>query len=288
MDSLVFAWQHLPSHISPSLFSIGSFQLRWYSLMYLVAFAVVYGLFYFRIRRQEIPLKLEVFQDYLVWAMIGVIAGARLGYALFYNFDYYLSHPLEIILPFDFSDGIRFVGLSGMSYHGGLIGVVLVTILFCRKKGLPVWRFGDWICAAAPLGYMFGRLGNFINGELWGRATTMPWGMFFPLDATQTLRHPSQLYEAFFEGLFLFTVLWLIRKRNPFDGFAVGLYIFGYGLVRFFIEFYREPDAHLGFVLGFNTMGQVLCVAMMLAGTAIVLWRKKSGQATVKKRRSHG
>ncbi len=276
MESLVSLWQHLPSHISPTLFSIGSFQLRYYSLMYLVAFAVVYILFAYRIKRKEIRLTTEVFQDYLVWAMIGVIAGARVGYALFYNFSYYIAHPLEIIMPFDFSNGFRFVGLSGMSYHGGLIGVVLVTLIFCYKRKINIWQFGDWICTAAPLGYMFGRLGNFINGELWGRATTVPWGMYFPLDASQSLRHPSQLYEALFEGLFLFMVLWLIRRRNPFDGFMIGLYLFGYGLVRFIIEFFREPDAHLGFVLGFNTMGQILCILMMLAGMAVILWRKQA------------
>lgn len=244
--------------------------------MYLVAFAVVYFLFAYRIKRKEIPLTTEILQDYLVWAMVGLIIGGRFGYALFYNFNHYMSHPLEIIIPFDFSNGFRFVGLSGMSYHGGLIGVALVTLLFCRKHKIRYWQFGDWLCAAAPLGYMFGRFGNFINGELWGRVTTMPWGMYFPLDATQSLRHPSQLYEALFEGLFLFVILWLLRKRNPFDGFMIGLYIFGYGLARFIIEFFREPDAHLGFVLAFNTMGQVLCIVMMLAGIAIILWRKQA------------
>lgn len=276
MESFISAWQQLPSHISPTLFSIGSFQLRFYSLMYIVAFAVVYALFAYRIKRKEIKLTTEIMQDYLVWAMIGVIIGGRFGYALFYNFNYYMSHPLEIVIPFDFSNGIRFVGLSGMSYHGGLIGVILLTFLFCRKYKINPWQFGDWICAAAPLGYMFGRFGNFINGELWGRVTTVPWGMYFPLDATRSLRHPSQLYEALFEGLFLFIVLWLMRKRNPFDGFMMGLYIFGYGLVRFIIEFFREPDAHLGFVLGFNTMGQVLCTLMMMAGIGVIVLRKQA------------
>ena len=274
MESFITSWQQLPSHISPTLFSIGSFQLRYYSLMYMVAFAVVYVLFAYRMKRKEITLTIEIFQDYLVWAMLGVIVGGRLGYALFYNFSYYAAHPLAIILPFDFSNGFRFVGLSGMSYHGGLIGVVLVTIYFCRKHQIKFWQFGDWLSAAAPLGYMFGRLGNFLNGELWGRVTTVSWGMYFPLDSTGGLRHPSQLYEALFEGLFLFFVLWLIRKRNPFDGFMVGLYLFGYGLVRFFIEFFREPDAHLGFVLAFISMGQVLCIIMMMAGLAVILWRK--------------
>ncbi len=276
MESFISAWQHLPSHISPTLFSIGSFQLRYYSLMYLVAFAVAYLLFAYRIKRKEIELTTETLQDYLVWAMLGLIIGARFGYALFYNFGYYSSHPLEIILPFDFTGGFRFVGLSGMSYHGGLIGVALVTFYFCHKRGINWLQFGDWLCAAAPLGYMFGRFGNFLNGELWGRVTTASWGMYFPLDATKSLRHPSQLYEALLEGLFLFIVLWLIRKRNPFDGFMIGLYIFGYGLVRFIIEFFREPDAHLGFVLGFNTMGQVLCIFMMMAGLAFILWRKQA------------
>ena len=275
MDSFINAWQHLPSQISPTLFSIGSFQLRYYSLMYLVAFAVAYALFVYRIKHKEIKLTTEILQDYMVWAMLGLIIGARVGYALFYNFSYYTSHPLEIIMPFDFSNGFRFVGLSGMSYHGGFIGVALATIYFCRTRNINWWQFGDWLCAAAPLGYMFGRFGNFLNGELWGRVTTVPWGMYFPLDSTMSLRHPSQLYEAMLEGLFLFAVLWWMRKRNPFDGFMIGLYIFGYGLVRFIIEFFREPDAHLGFVLGFNTMGQVLCILMMLAGIAVILWRKQ-------------
>jgi phosphatidylglycerol:prolipoprotein diacylglycerol transferase len=275
MESFISAWQHLPSQISPTLFSIGSFQLRYYSLMYLVAFAVVYLLFAYRIKRREIKFTTDMMQDYMVWAMIGLIVGGRLGYALFYNFSYYMSHPLEIIMPFDFSNGFRFVGLSGMSYHGGLIGVLLVTIYFCRKRQINWWQFGDWLCAAAPLGYMFGRFGNFLNGELWGRVTTAPWGMYFPMDATGSLRHPSQLYESLFEGLFLFVVLWGMRKRSPFDGFLIGLYVFGYGLVRFIIEFFREPDAHLGFVLGFNTMGQVLCTLMMLAGIAVMLWRRQ-------------
>jgi len=275
MNSFIQIWQHLPDHISPTLFSIGAFQLRYYSLMYLVAFTVVYLLFLFRIKRKEISVTAEFFQDYLVWAMVGLIVGARFGYALFYNFSYYLQHPLEIVVPFDMSNGFRFVGLSGMSYHGGLIGVVLVTIYYCRKQKIDIWQFGDWLCAAAPLGYMFGRIGNFLNGELWGRMTDVPWGMFFPMDATQALRHPSQLYEALFEGLFLFCILWPLRKKNPFPGFSVGLYIIGYGLVRFIIEFFREPDAHLGFIIWFNTMGQLLCLAMMLAGLVILIWRRR-------------
>jgi phosphatidylglycerol:prolipoprotein diacylglycerol transferase len=208
--------------------------------------------------------------------MLGVIIGGRFGYALFYNFDYYVQHPLEIILPFDFSHGVKFVGISGMSYHGGLIGVVIAFILFCRKRKFNFWHFGDLFGPAIPLGYTFGRIGNFINGELWGRVTTVPWGMYFPLDSTNSLRHPSQLYEALFEGIFLFILLWLISKKKIFDGFLVGFYIFGYGFVRFFIEFFREPDSQLGLVLGFMSMGQVLCLLMMAAGVSILIWRKNA------------
>ncbi|MGP8152670.1 MAG: prolipoprotein diacylglyceryl transferase [Smithella sp.] len=276
MESLINTWQQLPSHISPALFSIGSFQLRYYSLMYLVAFAIVYFLTLYRIKYENYEYAVETVQDYLVWAMLGLICGGRFGYALFYNFSYYFKHPLEIILPFDFSNGFKFVGLSGMSYHGGLVGIVIVTFLFCRKHKINVWHFVDMFCPAIPLGYTFGRIGNFINGELYGRVTTIPWGMYFPLDPTHSLRHPSQLYEAVFEGIVLFTLLWLIRKKKSFDGFLIGIYICGYGFVRFFIEFFREPDYQLGFVLGFMSMGQVLCMLMIMAGITILVWRKNA------------
>jgi phosphatidylglycerol:prolipoprotein diacylglycerol transferase len=275
MESLIKAWQQIPAQINPAIFSIGSFQLRYYSLMYIVAFVIVYFLVLYRIKHEKYKYTAENIQDYLVWAMIGLLIGGRLGYALFYNFGYYFQHPLEIILPFDFSNGIRFIGISGMSYHGGLIGVIVMTILFCRKRKIKFWQFADLLCPAIPLGYTFGRIGNFINGELFGRVTTVPWGMYFPLDWTRSLRHPSQLYEALFEGIVLFILLWLIRKKKMFDGFLIGIYICGYGFVRFFIEFFREPDYQLGFVLGFMSMGQVLCSLMMIAGITIIVRRKQ-------------
>ncbi|NTW76865.1 MAG: prolipoprotein diacylglyceryl transferase [Syntrophaceae bacterium] len=275
MEDFINIWQNIPAQISPILFSIGSFQLRYYSLMYIIAFALVYIIVSLRIKHEKYEYTAETIQDYMVWAMLGVIFGGRLGYVLFYNFSYYLQHPLEIILPFDFSNGIKFIGLSGMSYHGGLIGVAAVSIYFCLKQKINFWRFADLFVPAVPLGYTFGRIGNFINGELFGRATTMPWGMYFPLDPTQQLRHPSQLYEAFFEGIVLFVILWLLRKKKHFDGYLLGIYICGYGFVRFIIEFFREPDYQLGFVLGFLSMGQVLCLLMILCGTAILLGRKK-------------
>jgi phosphatidylglycerol---prolipoprotein diacylglyceryl transferase len=270
MESFIHLWQHLPSHISPNIFSIGSFQLRYYSLMYIVAFVIVYFLVLYRIKSEKYKYTPENIQDYLVWAMIGVLLGARIGDVLIYNFSYFAQHPLEIFLPFDFSNGIRFTGISGMSYHGGVIGVIIMSILFCRKRKIEFWKFADLICPAIPLGYTFGRIGNFINGELFGRVTSMPWGMYFPLDPTSSLRHPSQLYEAFFEGIFLFIVLWIIRKKNLFDGALLSLYIFGYGLVRFMIEFFREPD----YIVGPISIGQFLCFLMMLGGIGLLIWRK--------------
>jgi phosphatidylglycerol:prolipoprotein diacylglycerol transferase len=270
MESLVNTWQQLPSHISPALFSIGSFQLRYYSLMYLVGFAIVYFLTVYRIKDESYEYTAETLQDYLVWAMFGMIIGARLGEVLIYNFSYFAHHPLEIFLPFTFSNGVHFTGISGMSYHGGVIGVLFVSIWFFRKKKIDFWKFADLIVPSIPLGYTFGRIGNFINGELWGRVTTMPWGMYFPLDPTQSLRHPSQLYEAFFEGIVLFIILWLMRKKSYFDGYLLGLYIFGYGLARFMIEFFREPD----FMVGPISIGQVLCALMMATGIMIIIWRR--------------
>jgi phosphatidylglycerol:prolipoprotein diacylglycerol transferase len=238
--------------------------------MYLVAFAVTYMLVLSRINNEKITtFKKEVIDNYFIWAIISVLIGGRLGYALFYNLSYYLQHPLEIILPFDIDNGFQYTGLYGMSYHGALIGVVLASIGFCLKYKLNFWSFVDLLAPVVPLGYTFGRLGNFINGELYGRVTTMPWGMYFPLDSAHQLRHPSQLYEALFEGLFLFVILWSLRKKVTIPGVLFSFYLIGYGSIRFILEFFREPDQQLGFILGPFSMGQVLCFAMILTGTVI-------------------
>jgi phosphatidylglycerol:prolipoprotein diacylglycerol transferase len=276
MEELIALWRHLPSHMNPNLLEIGSFQLRYYSLMYLAAFATTYFLVMYRIRREGYPYTAEQVQDLFVWAIFGVIFGGRLGYVLFYNLGYYLKHPLEIIFPFSFSGGFHFIGISGMSFHGGAIAVVIAGIIFCRRRNMAFWRVADLFCPSIPLGYTFGRIGNFINGELYGRATTSAWGMVFPNDPLRLLRYPSQLYEAFFEGIVLFVVLWLIRKKSPFDGALLAFYLIGYGTVRFFIEFYREPDAQLGFVLGPFSMGQILCFVMIAAGAVIYAIRRSA------------
>ena len=262
-------WQTLPYKISPYLIQINGFGIRYYSLMYLVAFASVYLLIRYRLTRENHPWTMEMIQDFLIWAALGVILGGRLGYVLFYNLPYYAAHPLEIFLPFSFSNGVRFTGITGMSFHGGLIGVATVFALFCRKHRINLWSFSDLIVPAVPLGYFFGRLGNFFNGELFGTPTTLPWGMLFPADPTRTLRHPSQLYEPFFQGILLFVLLWPFRNRPWARHRIFALYLTGYGMFRFFIEFVRQPDAHLETVALGMTMGQILCGIMVLTGMAI-------------------
>lgn len=277
MARLVGFWQHIPEHISPAFLEIGSFQLRYYGLMYLVAFSVVYLLVVHRIRNEQFEYSKETIQDYFVWAIAALLIGARLGYVLFYNLDYYVAHPLAIVFPFDISDGFRFVGISGLSYHGGLVAIILVSIFFFRRHQINFWRFGDLFCPAIPLGYTFGRIGNFLNGELYGRVTDVWWGMYFPLDPLHALRHPSQLYEAFFEGIFLFVVLWPVRKKASFKGILFPLYLIGYGTVRFVIEFFRQPDPQVGLVAGMLSMGQVLCLVMVIFGVAVVGMKKRQG-----------
>lgn len=271
-------WQTIPGHIDPVFFSVGFFQVRYYGLMYLVAFYAVYRLVVRRVNRESLPYTEESIQDYLLWAILGLLAGGRLGYVIFYNAGYYFANPLEIILPFDMSHGFRYVGISGMSYHGGFIGVLAATVIFCRKRKLDFWRFTDLIAGEIPLAYTFGRIGNFLNGELYGRVTDLPWGMYFPADPLGALRHPSQLYEALFEGVVLYAVICLLRKKASFSGYIFALYIMGYGVVRFFIEFTREPDPQMGFIFGPLTMGQVLCIGMIVVGGVIMAVRRNAVQ----------
>ncbi len=204
---------------------------------------------------------------------------------LFYDLSFFLAHPSRIICPFEITKtGFHYTGIFGMSYHGGLIGVITASLLFCRKYRMSFWKLADLLSPVVPLGYTFGRIGNFINGELYGHITSLPWGMYFPLDPTHQLRHPSQLYESFFEGIFLFLVLWKLRRAKVFDGFIFSLYLIGYGTVRFLIEFVRQPDPQLGFVLGPFTMGQILCSCMILTGTGVIAAHWKS---IIRKVRNH-
>ena len=270
MNGFLAWWQHIPEHLDPVLFQIGSFRVQYYGLMYIVAFAVTYALVRHRLRKEErFDITPGQAVDLMTAMILGVIVGGRIGYVLFYNLSYYLQHPLEIVLPFRFENGLTFTGISGMSFHGGLVAVILFAWLYARKAGVDFRQAVDLFVPAIPLGYTFGRIGNFINGELYGRVTDLPIGMVFPLAPDSRLRHPSQLYEAFFEGIVLFVVLWRLRKRPMPPGATLAVYLIGYGGVRFFIEFVRQPDAHIGAVLYGLSMGQLLCLGMMAAGVGL-------------------
>ncbi len=272
MEHLLNWWQHLPEKMDPVIFQIGSFKLQYYGLMYIVAFALTYILVTYRIKTEDrFDVSGEKIQELMTVMILGLILGARLGYVVFYNLPYYLEHPLETFLPFDFSNGIVFTGITGMSYHGGLIGVIIASMIYTKKNRLDFFNLADLFAPAIPLGYTFGRLGNFINGELYGRVTHSFMGMYFPMAKGSGLRHPSQLYEAFFEGIVLFWVLWALRKKISTKGAMLPFYLAGYGLVRFFIEYARQPDAHIGFVFLALSMGQLLCLAMILTGLIIFL-----------------
>ena len=272
MTEFLHWWQHLPSKMDPVLFEIGPLKVQYYGLMYLVAFAVTYFLVVYRIKREErFDVSIEQIQNLSTAMIVGLIVGARLGYVLFYNLSYYAQHPLEIFLPFDFSNGMTLTGIAGMSYHGGLIGVIIATYIYTRRAGLSFLEIADLYVPVIPMGYTFGRLGNFINGELYGRVTDSSIGMYFPLAPGPELRHPSQLYEAFFEGIFLCIVLWSLRNIIKVRGGILGLYLIGYGTVRFIIEFYRQPDAHIGFAVSVFSVGQILCFLMIVTGM-IIYW----------------
>jgi len=264
-------WQTLPYNIDPSILRIGTFQLKYYGLMYIVAFSLTFYLLNKRLKKKEYELKPEILENYFFVVIIFVLIGGRLGYVLFYNFGYYLKNPLEIILPFRFKNGFEFTGIAGMSYHGALIAAFAGTYWFTKRNKLKFLEFTDFVAPAVPIGYTFGRLGNFMNGELYGRTTDSSIGMYFPLAGDEMLRHPSQLYEAAFEGIFIFIILWSLRNKKMPAGFFAGSYLLLYGIVRFIIEYFREPDEQLGFVFLNLSMGQVLCCIMILAGTALII-----------------
>ncbi|MBF0484579.1 MAG: prolipoprotein diacylglyceryl transferase [Candidatus Omnitrophica bacterium] len=268
-------YQHIPYYINPVAFSLGAMEVRWYGVMYLVAFLIVYILVSYRLKTEAFEFKKTHIEDFFTWAILGVLVGGRLGYVLFYNLPYFLKHPLEIFMPVSFDGGFHYVGIYGMSYHGGLIGAALVLAWFCRKHKYSFLRFADLFVAPGPIGYMFGRIGNFINGELYGRPTGSVVGMFFPNDQMHLLRHPSQLYEAFGEGLLLFCILWSVRKNPKLKERMFFLYLMLYGSVRFIIEFFRQPDEQLGTVLWGMSMGQVLCLIMVGAGGFFLIKKNK-------------
>ena len=250
----------------PVALSVGPLKIHWYGLMYLAGFGLGAWLGIHRAKRGHLGWKAPEVTDLLFYVAVGVILGGRLGYALFYNLPYYLQNPLQVFALWD----------GGMSFHGGLLGVLAALWLYGRKSGRTFLRVGDFVAPLCAPGLGFGRIGNFINQELWGRPTELPWGMVFPLAGPEP-RHPSQLYEALLEGVVLFAVVWLYSRRPRATGRVSGLFLAGYGVFRFLVEFAREPDAHLGPVaLDWVTMGQLLSVPMVVFGLWL-LWRPQPG-----------
>lgn len=255
-------------NIDPVIVQLGPFALRWYGVMYLIGFLIGFLVIRHLAEKRQLPLNRDGQSDLLFYCVLGVILGGRLGYVLFYNAGYYLQHPLQIFSVWE----------GGMSFHGGLLGVVVAAVLFSWRRKLPVLLLGDILVTASALGLGLGRIGNFINGELWGRVTSVPWGMVFPAAGPEP-RHPSQLYEAFLEGLVLFIVLWWLHRRKAPHGVPFFSFFLLYGSFRFLIEFFRQPDAHLGFLWAGATMGQILCLPMILVGIGGVLLCRRRGHA---------
>ena len=243
--------------------TFGPFAIHWYGLMYLVGFTLGWALAYYRTSRRQMVVAPRETEDVVFYSAMGLVLGARVGYILFYNFQAWMGDPLLIFRVWE----------GGMSFHGGLIGYALAMLLYARKTGKNFFDLVDFVAPFAALGLFFGRLGNFIGGELYGRATDVAWAMVFPKDPTGLPRHPSQLYEAFLEGIVLAAVLfWFSSKPRP-RGAVIGLFLLLYGTFRFLVEFVREPDAHIMFDLfGWMTRGQILCLPMIGLGAAILVW----------------
>jgi phosphatidylglycerol:prolipoprotein diacylglycerol transferase len=251
-------------NIDPIAFSIGPLAVRWYGLMYLAGFAGAWWLGTRRIARGAAPITREQFDDLLFLGVLGVILGGRLGYVLFYKPGHYAAHPAEIFA----------VWQGGMSFHGGLLGVMAAMAFAAWRHRVDYLRLMDFIAPVVPVGLAAGRLGNFINGELWGRVTDLPWGMVFR-GAGDAPRHPSQLYELGLEGVALFAVLWWFSSRPRPRGQVSALFLIGYGVARFLGEFAREPDSFLGFLALGLTMGQWLCLPMIAGGVALFAWSRR-------------
>jgi phosphatidylglycerol:prolipoprotein diacylglycerol transferase len=257
--------------IDPVAVAIGPFVVRWYALAYIVG--LLLGWRYCLVLADRPPRLVERrdIDDFLVWATLGVVFGGRIGYVLFYQPGYYLQHPIEAL----------YLWHGGMSFHGGALGVTLAILLFTRARRLPVLAFSDVIAEAIPIGLFFGRIANFINGELFGRETDIPWAMVFP-NGGPVPRHPSQLYEAVCEGLLLFLLLLLAEhrgaRRRP--GIVTGLFLIGYAVARMSGELFRQPDAQLGFLVFGTTMGQLLSIPVLIAGFILIWWARRQPAST--------
>jgi phosphatidylglycerol:prolipoprotein diacylglycerol transferase len=252
-------------NINPILVELGPIRVTWYGLMYVFGFFASYLLVRYQMKRKDFGVsKLDV-ENLYFYLILGLIIGARLGYVLFYDLKMYLADPLEVFA----------IWHGGMSFHGGLIGVLLVGILFSWKNKKSFLKIADLFIVTAPIGLGLGRVGNFINGELYGRVTQVPWAMIFPTDKDLLPRHPSQLYESALEGGVLFLILWFLKDKKLPTGGLLAIFLSLYGLFRFFVELFREPDPQLGFILGPFTMGQTLSAFMIIGGIILFLYLKR-------------
>ncbi len=249
--------------IDPILFEIGPLAIRWYSLAYIGGLLFAWR-FMLRLGAQTPDVaSREDIDDFLIWATLGVVLGGRIGYVLFYNFDYYLGNP----------SGILQIWRGGMSFHGGVLGVIVAGLVFVKRRGISPLRFADIVACATPIGLLLGRLANFVNGELYGRVSDVPWAMVFPNGGPEP-RHPSQLYEAFLEGLVLFVVLAVLANKmvvRSRPGMLTGIFMLGYAGARAIVELFRQPDAHLGVLSAGLTMGQWLSLPMILGGLFLII-----------------
>jgi phosphatidylglycerol:prolipoprotein diacylglycerol transferase len=262
-------------HIPPVIFSIGAFSVRWYGVMYAVGYTLGYRLARTRTAQAFAAIDVVTLDRFVAYLVIGMLVGARLVYATVYDRPQFARDPLEILR----------VWHGGLSFHGAVLGMTTATIVFARRHRMSKLRLLDLLALAGTPGLFFGRLGNFINGELFGRATSVPWAMIFPTDPRQLPRHPSQLYEALAEGVVLSLILWALARRSLsrgwyWPGLLSGAFLIGYGLFRFLLEFTREPDAQLGFVLGPFSMGQLLSIGMPILGCALLVYTRSHQRLT--------
>ena len=256
-------------NLNPVAFSIGVFSVRWYGLAYLAGFLLAGIIIYRCAKRWNVSITLDDLCTIMLVIIIGILLGGRLGYCIFYGAGYYIENPLEILS----------INKGGMSFHGALIGGILAGSIICRQKKMPILTFADLVCVGCPLGLFFGRIANFINGELWGAQTDLPIGVVFGGSAGSAPRHPSQLYEAILEGLVIFCVIYLMSKKKPpfHQGVLSGTFLIMYGLFRIAVEFVREPDAQIGYLFGgWLTMGMVLSAPLVVGGVALLIYAKKT------------
>lgn len=271
-------WNHIYQHFEPIAFNLGFISIHWYGIMYVLALFLALWFAKFIIKKDTMDIDEDILDNFFIWIEVGVILGARLGYILFYDTQtlYYLSHPWQIFNPF--ANG-EFVGIRGMSYHGAIIGALIASFLFGRRHPKVIMRLLDVVGLAVPVGYIFGRIGNFLNQELIGKATNVPWGIY----VDGVMRHPSQLYEAVIEGVVVATIIYLYRNHKRFEGELFALYGILYGFARFTAEFWREPDEQIGYLCcGWLSMGQLMSLLMILFSLGLYIVFQHKAKSRIK------